>query len=154
VPSEVCVISECVRSVVHVCERAHNATIVHVTGNRHEQDVSCILETIDACVRALPTTASPVQAVHVCGQMHGVVRWTDDGERVSSLITWMDGRCAPDWLRAGLKSGVCVRHACRSATWRLRHGNTAMAGTVRTRIDTAVYNVRHSNGLLCVEDHR
>ena len=56
----------------------------------------------------------PRRVVHigVCGQMHGVMLWRSGeawsrnardqlvvGTNISSLYTWQDGRCSPDFLR-------------------------------------------------------
>lgn len=84
----------------------------------NKQNVPKILSALHACVSRLPKDSlKQVEAIGICGQMHGVMLWkcSEDSlpwekadvessrydvipERVSSLYTWQDTRCDPDFL--------------------------------------------------------
>ncbi|BET02360.1 FGGY family of carbohydrate kinases, N-terminal domain [Nesidiocoris tenuis] len=82
----------------------------------HKQNAPKILSALHACVSRLPRNLTKqVGMIGVCGQMHGVMFWqyeddapwirSDDSNRleidagaVSSLYTWQDSRCDPDFL--------------------------------------------------------
>ncbi|XP_023322512.1 sedoheptulokinase isoform X2 [Eurytemora carolleeae] len=81
-----------------------------VSGDK--QDVSKIYSALHSCIsRISKELLRRVIHISVCGQMHGVVYWKQEegwtrnskdqvevGSGVSSLYTWQDGRCTPDYL--------------------------------------------------------
>ena len=68
---------------------------------------------LHTCISKLPKDQlRRVVHIGVCGQMHGVMLWRSGeawsrnardqlvvGSNISSLYTWQDGRCSPDFLR-------------------------------------------------------
>ena len=79
-----------------------------------KQDVAKIYGALHTCISKLPKDQlRRVVHIGVCGQMHGVMLWRSGqawsrnareqlgvvGSNVSSLYTWQDGRCSPDFLR-------------------------------------------------------
>ncbi|KAL1132231.1 hypothetical protein AAG570_010188 [Ranatra chinensis] len=85
----------------------------------NKQDVPKIMSALHACVSRLPKDLlKQVVSIGVCGQMHGVALWQYSEEsgapwdradndscrydvrrtQVSSLYTWQDSRCHPDFL--------------------------------------------------------
>nr|XP_023027508.1 sedoheptulokinase-like [Leptinotarsa decemlineata] len=85
----------------------------------NKQDVPKIISALNLCVSKLPKQLlQEVSKIGICGQMHGVVFWKNDEEkmawevvekdtsvrydvcqeRVSALYTWQDNRCSPCFL--------------------------------------------------------
>ncbi|KAF6199103.1 hypothetical protein GE061_007128 [Apolygus lucorum] len=82
----------------------------------HKQNAPKIMSALHVCVSRLPSHLTKrVTSIGICGQMHGVMFWeydddapwvkTDDSTRydvtpnsVSSLYTWQDSRCDPEFL--------------------------------------------------------
>ena len=64
-----------------------------------EQSPAKILQTIDTLLEHAGVLL-PIQSIQVCGQMHGLIRWSSQSPRtaVSSLITWQDQRCSQAFL--------------------------------------------------------
>ena len=64
------------------------------TGNEWErvQDVSLIMETALASLDEMLDECPDAAAIGLTGQMHGILYYNRDGECVSPLYTWQDGR--------------------------------------------------------------
>jgi len=105
-----------------------------------KQDVTKIYSALHSCIsRISKEHLRRVIHIAVCGQMHGVVYWrqadawnrnskdqVEVGGGVSSLYTWQDGRCSPEYLSTlpkpvsnlALNSG----YGCATTFWHL-HNN-------------------------------
>lgn len=105
-----------------------------------EQDPGRIISALQACLLQIPAEIrAQIGRIGVSGQMHGVVLWKsgygwkrDDqsgmfstGDCVSSLYTWMDGRCSGDFLASLPKPNSHLRlatgFACSTLFWLKRH---------------------------------
>ena len=65
------------------------------------QDVSSIRAKVLAALKELTTAYSDITAIGLTGQMHGIVYLDKDGNPVSPLYTWQDGRGnLPDYEEA------------------------------------------------------
>lgn len=56
------------------------------------QDPSIIMSKIEKIVSELTEKYAPIACIGVTGQMHGIVYLNQEGEAVSPLYTWQDGR--------------------------------------------------------------
>ena len=91
------------RRVVFAEQLAHDA---HLRRDEHpsfdEQCPSKILQAVDTLLARSDVVSriSSIKSIQVCGQMHGVILWSSHSPRtiVSSLITWQDQRCSPEFL--------------------------------------------------------
>lgn len=107
----------------------------------NKQNVPKILSALHACVSRLPRDSlKQVEAIGICGQMHGVMLWScsEDSfpwekadiessrfdvmpDKVSSLYTWQDSRCDPEFLsslpepNSHLKA--CSGYGCSTLFW-------------------------------------
>ena len=113
----------------------NKSSIKDTKPNFHEQDAICILNTLIQCIQGIPKSClSNVTIISVSGQMHGVVLWSKSenqsiladqnaGEfcnlHVSTLITWQDGRCSPEFLSSIPKSSppLATGFGCASLFW-------------------------------------
>ncbi|XP_067136812.1 sedoheptulokinase-like [Centruroides vittatus] len=105
---KVCLINKITGQIEDVQSQETNSQIS--TKLASLQDVKTIFKAIEECCSKLCVDKlDHVEAVAVCGQMHGCVFWkqTDvwndlnssiEDVEVSSLYTWMDDRCHPDFL--------------------------------------------------------
>ena len=109
--------------------------------NGYERDVHEIFTCLDHCLSSLNSAAlQNVVSIGVCGQMHGCVLWksgesflnTDGSLRKlfgdssssslsSTLITWQDGRCTPDFLSTLPKTHQPIQlsagYGCATLAW-------------------------------------
>lgn len=126
-----------------VAESSHSLG-PHLTvpgGDAHyERDVHEIFTCLDECLTSLDSTLlQRVVSIGVCGQMHGCVLWRNgkafiginlDGtlkvddplsSSCSSLITWQDGRCSPEFLSSLPKTNqptpVSTGYGCATLAW-------------------------------------
>ncbi|XP_073984436.1 sedoheptulokinase-like isoform X2 [Rhodnius prolixus] len=113
----------------------------------NKQNPPKICSALHACVSRLPKDIlKQVTCIGVCGQMHGVMLWSysnsdsqyDDGQpwqksdndssrfdvnpdKVSSLYTWQDNRCDPEFLAALPKPQshlrACSGYGCTTLFW-------------------------------------
>ena len=82
---------------------AHNA---HIFDNQSstfdEQSPLKILETVETLLKQSNSFCHglTMAGIQICGQMHGLVLWSSKAPRstVSSLVTWQDQRCTPEFL--------------------------------------------------------
>lgn len=144
-----------------VCEftSASNASVQSDASNGDEQSVEKILTCIDNCVDQMADELlARVSRVAVCGQMHGCVLWKSNclhqqaspghvSEHVSNLITWQDGRCTEELLRALPKTAqhtkISTGYGCATLAWLQRHRPSYLdqfdkAGTI---MDLFVYTL-------------
>ena len=108
----------------------------HVTlpqQNAYERDVQEIFKCLDECMDSLePSMLQNVVGVGVCGQMHGCVLWKSKIKDVggfvklplpqcSTLITWQDGRCTPEFLSTLPPTHQPIRpstgYGCATLAW-------------------------------------
>ena len=106
--------------------------------NLYERDVQEVLTCLDECLSALDHSAlEKVVSIGVCGQMHGCVLWKSgksfmikDGtlkidnlpsSTCSTLITWQDGRCSPEFLSSLPKTHQPIQpstgYGCATLAW-------------------------------------
>ncbi len=89
----------------------------------NERSVSGIQSSLDVCLEQLnPSLLSSVQAVQVCGQMHGCVLWSSTKKRPpSNLVTWQDQRCDADFLsslpRTRQPVAISSGYGCATLGW-------------------------------------
>ena len=57
-----------------------------------EQDVAAIWQKCEQCIADLLLEWPDIEAIGIAGQMHGIVYLNANGEAVSPLFTWEDGR--------------------------------------------------------------
>ncbi|XP_014262375.1 sedoheptulokinase-like [Cimex lectularius] len=106
----------------------------------NKQNPPKIMSAMHACISRLSKDLlKQVSAIGICGQMHGVMLWnyTEDdcpwekaanesrydilSDKVSSLYTWQDSRCDPDFLaslpqpKSHLKA--CSGYGCNTLFW-------------------------------------
>ncbi|MEN9845724.1 MAG: hypothetical protein RIS36_871 [Pseudomonadota bacterium] len=106
---------------------------------RSEQRVTAILDAVDRAVLALPSSSrEEVTAIGLTGQMHGVVCMS--GNDFSPLITWEDGRCAPEefsnYLMSKNITGLKTGFGCATLAWFAKNdplflNRYASAGTIQ-----------------------
>nr|CAI5842589.1 unnamed protein product [Callosobruchus analis] len=114
------------------------------SGNK--QDVFKIISTLNLCVSKLPKhLLQEVQAIGVCGQMHGIMFWKNEDndkaweiivkdttirydvvpERVSNLYTWQDNRCDSAFLERLPKPdshlNIASGFGCATMFWMRKH---------------------------------
>lgn len=123
-----------------------------------EQDPGGIISAVQTCLLQIPSEIrAQIGWIGVSGQMHGIVLWKsgygwkrDDqsglfssGDCVSSLYTWMDGRCSRDFLASLPKPDSHLRLAtgfgCSTLFWLKRHAVHCLddyncAGTIQDYI--------------------
>ena len=58
------------------------------------QDAAWILDAAQNCIVQLCQQFAPIASIGITGQMHGIVYLDADGNPVSPLYTWQDGRAA------------------------------------------------------------
>ena len=107
--------------------------------NAYERGVHEIFTCLDECLASLDSALlQSVVSIGVCGQMHGCVLWSsgkafqigindgilrvdDDPSSCSSLITWQDGRCSPEFLSSLPKTGqptpISTGYGCATLAW-------------------------------------
>lgn len=56
------------------------------------QDPSIIMDNIEKIISQLTAKYAPIACIGITGQMHGIVYLNQEGEAVSPLYTWQDGR--------------------------------------------------------------
>ncbi|KAJ8932734.1 hypothetical protein NQ314_014431 [Rhamnusium bicolor] len=116
---KVCIVNTKTSEVVaHQAKDTQSNIPSDVGSSGNEQDVSTIISALNLCVSKLPKQQlQDISKIGVCGQMHGVMLWNNDGERawdmvekdksvrydvvqnrVSTLYTWQDNRCDPCFL--------------------------------------------------------
>ncbi|XP_039078938.1 sedoheptulokinase isoform X2 [Hyaena hyaena] len=136
-PSGFVVLASCARAA-----RAEAAAQIAAAGPQgQEQDVSRIIQALNACLADLPRQLlQDVCGIGVSGQMHGVMfwktgqgcEWTQGGaypvfepRAVSHLVTWQDGRCSSEFL-ASLPQpeshlNVASGFGCATIFWLLKN---------------------------------
>ncbi|XP_044734649.1 sedoheptulokinase-like [Chrysoperla carnea] len=120
---KVCVVDSETKEVIASQQKDTQANVPSDLGTEgNKQDVPKIISAFTACVSRLPKDLlRQVVRIGICGQMHGVMLWNDDGEesrawsrieredntfirydipreKVSALYTWQDSRCEPSFL--------------------------------------------------------
>jgi sedoheptulokinase len=107
--------------------------------SHYERGVHDIFTCLDECLASLDSALlQSVVGIGVCGQMHGCVLWrsggkgfqvgikdgilrVDDPSSCSSLITWQDGRCSPEFLSSLPKTGqptpISTGYGCATLAW-------------------------------------
>ena len=105
--------------------------------NAYERGVHEIITCLDECLASLDSALlQNVVSIGVCGQMHGCVLWSNgkafislkdgilrvgDPSSCSSLITWQDGRCSPEFLSSLPKTGqptpISTGYGCATLAW-------------------------------------
>ena len=107
--------------------------------NAYERDVQEIFNCLDDCLASLcliNENSKKIVSIGVCGQMHGCVLWkstesflSEDGvlrvpdsrSSCSSLVTWQDGRCTPDFLSTLPKTHQPIQpsagYGCATLAW-------------------------------------
>ena len=104
--------------------------------NAYERDVHEILACLDQCLTSFdPSTLQKVVSIGVCGQMHGCGLWKsgeaflnkdrtlkgDSLSLCSTLITWQDGRCSPQFLSSLPKTSQPIQlstgYGCATLAW-------------------------------------
>jgi sugar (pentulose or hexulose) kinase len=58
----------------------------------HEYDPAAVLNAVRSLLGEMLPLANPCKGIVMCGQMHGVVLTSGQGEPLSNLITWQDQR--------------------------------------------------------------
>ena len=58
----------------------------------HEQDPDLIFEKVQGILESITEKYAGIVSIGVTGQMHGILYIDDNGDAVSHLITWQDGR--------------------------------------------------------------
>ena len=112
-------------------------------GEGAEQDVSKIISALHNCLGRIPKDyLKNVSRIGICGQMHGILFWKQDtgwyraqnegSERyelgkgpISSLFTWQDSRCTPEFLSSLPKPDSHLRiatgYGCATLLWKIKH---------------------------------
>ena len=104
--------------------------------NAYERDVCEIFTCLEECLASLDSTLlQNVVSIGVCGQMHGCVLWKsgenfinkngalklEDSSLCSTLITWQDGRCSPEFLSSLPKTThpipLSTGYGCATLAW-------------------------------------
>lgn len=106
---KICAVSDDDQSILRELSSQHNATVPNLPdANHHEQDpMKIYAATFDLLEKA---KLSRVDKIVISGQMHGVVLWEhksaldyvygqEESINCSNLVTWMDQRCAEDFLK-------------------------------------------------------
>ena len=137
-----------------------------------ERSVSGVFNAVEDCLSGLENAArellKTVNAIGVCGQMHGCVLWRAEGEQdglfdtlagalrasaCSNLITWQDARCNTDFLASlpkissdmGRAPLISAGYGCATLVWLQRHTPEMLskynrAGTVMDMVVSALSN--------------
>lgn len=143
----------------------------------NKQNPPKICSALHACVSRLPKDIlKQVTCIGVCGQMHGVMLWSysnsdnqyDDGqpwqksdndssrfdvnpEKVSSLYTWQDNRCDPEFLAALPKPQshlkACSGYGCTTLFWLAKNRPEKLekfncAGTIQDFVVAMLCNLK------------
>ncbi|XP_025833717.1 sedoheptulokinase-like [Agrilus planipennis] len=112
----------------------------------NKQDVPKIISALNTCVAKLSKDLlSQIKTIGICGQMHGVMLWNNEGEgawerierdgtltrydvvqdKVSALYTWQDNRCDSDFLSSLPKSNshfpLCSGYGTATLFWMAKH---------------------------------
>lgn len=112
-------------------------------GEGAEQDVSKVVSAVHNCLGRIPRDLlKNVTKIGVCGQMHGILLWNQEtawntlqnssSERfelgkgpLSSLYTWQDSRCTPEFLSGLPKPDSHLRiatgYGCATLLWKLKN---------------------------------
>ena len=111
---KVALVNASTKEIIATKSRETNASTHCDEANGNEQDADKILTALQFCVSGLSKESlTRVTKIGISGQMHGVMLWKKgDGwtrnnfgrfevSTVSTLYTWQDGRCSPEFL-AGL----------------------------------------------------
>ncbi len=107
--------------------------------NAYERGIHDIFTCLDECLASLDSALlQSVVSIGVCGQMHGCVLWrsggkasqvgkkdgilrVDDPSSFSSIITWQDGRCSPEFLSSLPKTSqptpLSTGYGCATLAW-------------------------------------
>ena len=132
----------------------------------HERDVPEIFSALDWCVAALePELLQRVCAIGVTGQMHGCVLWKSGASLLSdgrlqslphpgcsSLITWQDKRCSPEFLSSLPQTHqpvpVSAGYGCATLFWlqAFRPEEVALCDRAGTVMDLVVWALCGSEG--------
>lgn len=112
-------------------------------GEGAQQDVSKIISALHNCLGRIPKDLlKNVSKIGICGQMHGILFWKHDtggyraqskgNERyelgkgpISSLYTWQDSRCTPEFLNSLPKPNSHLRiatgYGCATLLWKIKY---------------------------------
>ncbi len=88
-----------------------------------ERSISDVQSSLETCLEQLdPSLLSTVQAVQVCGQMHGCVLWSSEKKRATSnLFTWQDQRCDDEFLSSLPQTrqpiAISSGYGCATLAW-------------------------------------
>jgi len=125
-------------ATVALAAKTHRADLPAAPG-LSEQDPRGLLDSAAAVVRELPLEARrSISAIGVTGQMHGVLVLDAEGEPLTPLVTWQDGRCAEGNFLEELnrRTGARLRtgYGCATLAWYasrgLLPGGAASAATI------------------------
>nr|CAH7758467.1 unnamed protein product [Callosobruchus chinensis] len=131
------------------------------SGNK--QDVFKIISTLNLCVSKLPKhLLQEVQAIGVCGQMHGVMFWKNEDndkaweiivkdttirydvvpERVSNLYTWQDNRCDSAFLdrlpKPDSHLNIASGFGCATMFWMRKHKLVPIVNLTFVQLDQLI----------------
>ena len=112
-------------------------------GEGAQQDVSKIISALHNCLGRIPKDMlKNVSKIGICGQMHGILFWKQDtggyraqaegNERyelgkgpISSLYTWQDLRCTPEFINSLPKPNSHLRiatgYGCATTLWKIKY---------------------------------
>jgi len=125
-------------ATVALAAKTHRADLPAPPG-LSEQDPRALLDSAAAVVRELPLEARrSISGIGVTGQMHGVLVLDAEGEPLTPLVTWQDGRCAEGNFLEELnrRTGALLRtgYGCATLAWYasrgLLPGGAASAATI------------------------
>lgn len=78
--------------IVRSVTREHQSDLTAAHPWQKQQDACALLRRLDEILQELLAAELPVVSIGITGQMHGIVYLNEQGEPVSPLTTWQDGR--------------------------------------------------------------
>ncbi|XP_063221563.1 sedoheptulokinase-like isoform X2 [Bacillus rossius redtenbacheri] len=136
---KVCLVDSVSRQVTHKQAKDTQANVPSDQGSEgNKQDVPKIVSALNSCISRCPKDQlKRVARVGICGQMHGVLLWSERAwehtsarpevhrEGVSALYTWQDTRCSPAFLSslppAQSHLPAYSGYGCPTLFWMARH---------------------------------